>query len=199
LEGESVACGMTRIYTFGPTFRAEESDTSRHLSEFWMVEPEIAFTTFEQLMTVAEQYVQFCIQSAIDDCPEEIAFLSKTFGLTSLEVLHGYATKPFVRLSYTEAVKILQDAKYPVAWGDDLCSDYEKYLTDVVFKHPVIAYGYPAHIKAFYMKPDPSTTGKTVQSFDVLVPTVGELIGGSIREDDYFKLRSKMESLGKNL
>ena len=191
--------GITRIYTFGPTFRAEKSKTTRHLSEFWMVEPEIAFITFDQLMTCAEEYVQFCIREAIEKCTEEIEYVSKAFGIMTLDILKGFIDKPFVRLSYTEAIEILQRDDLPVTWGDDLCSDFEKHLTDSVFQRPVIVYGYPTDLKAFYMKPDKTTKGKTVQAFDLLVPTVGELIGGSMREEDYTTLRQRMEALNMDL
>lgn len=193
LEGEAVACGMTRIYTFGPTFRAEKSNTTRHLAEFWMVEPELAFIEFKDLMLVAERYVQYCIKQALTECQSELQLLVKTFGVTTLELLQQYATQPFVRITYTEAVDILQSAGFPVTWGDDLCSDFEKHLTDVVYKHPVIVREYPTSLKAFYMKP--TQEGSTVESFDLLVPTVGELIGGSMREDDYETLKSKMLGL----
>lgn len=197
LEGEAVACGMTRIYTFGPTFRAEKSNTTRHLAEFWMVEPELAFIGFQDLMSVAEKYVQFCIQRALSECKDDIDFLVKTFSGTSVDQLQQYASKPFIRITYTEAVDILQKAGFPVQWGDDLCSDFEKHLTDVVYKHPIIVREYPTTLKAFYMKP--TVEGKTVESFDLLVPTVGELIGGSMREDDYDTLKAKMEGLKMDL
>jgi asparaginyl-tRNA synthetase len=193
LEGEAVACGMTRIYTFGPTFRAEKSNTTRHLAEFWMVEPELSFIEFNDLMSVAEKYVQYCIQQALDECQSELDVLIKAFGVTSIEALKQYAVQPFVRITYTQAVDILQSAGFPVNWGDDLCSDYEKHLTDVVYKHPIIVREYPTSLKAFYMKP--TQEGKTVESFDLLVPTVGELIGGSMREDDYETLKAKMLGL----
>ena len=193
LEGEAVACGMTRIYTFGPTFRAEKSNTTRHLAEFWMVEPELAFIQFQDLMSVAEKYVQFSIQCVLDTCLEDLEVLIKHSGMTSIESLKKYATQPFVRITYTEAVERLQKDGFPVQWGDDLCSDFEKHLTDVVYKHPIIVREYPTTLKAFYMKP--TKEGKTVESFDLLVPTVGELIGGSMREDDYDTLKAKMEGL----
>ena len=199
LEGEAVACGMTRIYTFGPTFRAEKSKTTRHLSEFWMVEPELAFISFEDLLDCAENYVQHSIRCAIKECKDEILYLEKAFGLTSMALLEGFVSKPFVRISYTEAVELLQKEGMEVQWGDDLCSDFEKHLTDVVFKHPVIVSGYPTDLKAFYMKPDKATQGKTVDAFDLLVPTVGELIGGSMREEDYKTLVARMTHLGMDL
>jgi asparaginyl-tRNA synthetase len=199
LEGEAIACGMTRIYTFGPTFRAEKSKTSRHMNEFWMVEPELAFITFDQLMSCAESYVTYSIQCALEKCSKEIDYLGNVLKSVTLEALKGYVDKPFIRLSYTEAIDILQKAGKEVSWGDDLCSDFEKYLTDEVYKHPVIVHGYPTDLKSFYMKPDPETEGKTVQAFDLLVPGVGELIGGSMREENYDALKSRMETLKMDL
>ena len=206
LECEAYATAMTRVYTFGPTFRAEKSSTSRHLSEFWMIEPEVAFITKDELMTLAEQFVQQCIRKTTDLCEEDLEYLIHYFTGQPCEVyldqLEKWSTQPFVRLSYTEAIEKLQKSgeEFPEnpVWGIDLCSEHEQYLTDTVYKCPVILYDYPQDIKAFYMKPstDSSFGARTVEAFDVLVPGIGELIGGSIREDSYDTLVKRMTEVG---
>lgn len=202
LEGEAAAMSLSKIYTFGPTFRAEESDTSRHLPEFTMVEPEVKDIVLEQLMTLGEKMVQFCIQRALTECRSEIGVLSEAFGITSVAKLEEYISGPFVRLSYTDAVQLLSvhsgngTMKFEVSpvWGMDLGSEHERYLTDQVFKKPVMLYRYPAEIKSFYMKKTPGCAPdrQTVEACDWLVPGVGELIGGSIREESYDKLVAEM-------
>jgi len=197
LHGESYATGLNKIYTFGPTFRAEKSDTSRHLSEFWMIEPEVCFITQKELHQLAQDMMQFCFQKVLKDRQDDLKVLSR-LDKELVKRLEGFASGDYPRVTYDEAVKILQesDKKFeePVEWGIDFSSEHERYLTDEVFKCPVICYNYPTKIKSFYMKPNPD--GKTVQSMDVLVPGIGELIGGSMREDSYDKLKSKLEEKG---
>jgi asparaginyl-tRNA synthetase len=211
LEGESGAMALSKIYTFGPTFRAEESDTSRHLPEFTMVEPELVDEgiTIDRLMTLGEKLVQYTITKALDECADEIQLLSETFGLTTVEKLQSYLTQPFIRLTYTDAIQLL--AKHvvdklvtfekPPVWGIDLGSEHERYLTDTVYKCPVMLYRYPAEIKSFYMKKTSGCTAdrQTVEACDWLVPGVGELIGGSLREESYEVLKAEMERRGMDL
>lgn len=208
LEGEAYAMALKKVYTFGPTFRAEESLTSRHLAEFWMIEPEVVGITKDQLMTLGETFVKFTIQRALDECSSEIELLSETFGgLTSLEKLQNIVKSDFVRLSYTDAIEVLKkhapEAKFEQQpeWGIDLGSEHERYLTDHVYKLPVILHDYPAAIKAFYMKPSPGCAEdrKTVQACDWLVPGIGELIGGSVREESLERLTEAMTARGMDL
>eukprot|EP00039_Didymoeca_costata_P018404 m.333317 g.333317 ORF g.333317 m.333317 type:complete len:619 (+) comp17117_c0_seq1:128-1984(+) len=199
LDAEVYACSMTSIYTFGPTFRAEDSHTTRHLAEFWMIEPEIAFCDLEANMKCAEAYVQFCAKFVLEHCHDDMEFFTQFVDKEALTRLEQIATKPFVRLSYTEACEVLQqhvaDGKKKfeeeVTWGIDLGSEHERYLAEEVYKGPIIVYNYPASIKAFYMRLNDD--GKTVAAMDVLVPTVGELIGGSQREERVDVLEQKIK------
>ena len=205
LNGEYYACGLSNIYTFGPTFRAENSHTARHLAEFWMIEPEIAFCALEDDMTCAEDYVRFCCNHLLAHCRSDLEFITKMIDKEAIGRLEQVASTPFKRVSYTEAVEILEKAiadkkkkfDYPVSWGIDLQSEHERYLTEEVFKQPVIVYNYPKDIKAFYMRLNDD--GKTVAAMDVLVPRVGELIGGSQREDRMDVLVSRIEETGMPL
>lgn len=197
LHGESYATGLNKIYTFGPTFRAEKSDTNRHLSEFWMIEPEVCFITQDELHQLAQDMMQFCFQKVVKDRQDDLILLYRQ-DKELVSRLESFSKGDYPRVSYDEAVKILQESgkkfEEPVEWGIDFSSDHERYLTDEVFKCPVICYNYPTKIKSFYMKPNEDD--KTVQSMDVLVPGIGELIGGSMREDNYDKLKSKLEEKG---
>ncbi|KAM3400858.1 hypothetical protein ACQJBY_005597 [Aegilops geniculata] len=185
LQVETYACALSNVYTFGPTFRAENSHTSRHLAEFWMVEPEIAFANLQDDMNCAERYVQYLCKWLLKHCREDMEFMVKHVDKTAIERLELVSSTPFERISYTKAVEILEgvDKKFEnkVEWGIDLASEHERYLTEVIFKKPVIVYNYPKGIKAFYMRLNDDQ--KTVAAMDVLVPKVGELIGGSQREE----------------
>ncbi|KAF3783947.1 Asparagine--tRNA ligase cytoplasmic 1 [Nymphaea thermarum] len=186
LQVETFACAVSSVYTFGPTFRAEHSHTSRHLAEFWMVEPEIAFADLEDDMNCAEDYVQFLCQWLLDNCLDDMQFMVKNYDKGAIDRLKLVASTPFERVSYTEAVELLKNVtekkfENKVEWGVDLASEHERYLTEVIFKKPVIVYNYPKTIKAFYMRLNDDS--KTVAAMDVLVPKVGELIGGSQREE----------------
>jgi asparaginyl-tRNA synthetase len=185
------------VYTFGPTFRAENSNTSRHLSEFWMIEPEMAFAYIHHDMQLAEDFIHHLCASVLDKCEKEIAFFEKFYKNTSLNELSSLAEKPFVRISYTDAIEELEKAKqkfeFPVEWGLDLQSEHERYLTDKVFKGPVIVVDYPKEIKAFYMRQNDDN--KTVAAMDVLVPKVGEIIGGSQREERLDVLERRMNEM----
>ena len=198
LEGELGATALGQIYTFGPTFRAENSNTPRHLAEFWMIEPEIAFTDLDDLMGIEEEFIKYCVQWALDNCKDDLEFLNKMIDKTLLTRLQSVVNGSFVRLDYSEGIKILEEAvksgqkfEYPVSWGMDLASEHERYLVEHYFKKPVIMYNYPKEIKAFYMKINED--GKTVQGTDVLFPQIGEIIGGSVREESYEKLLSEIE------
>ena len=198
LEGELGATALGQIYTFGPTFRAENSNTPRHLAEFWMIEPEIAFTDLDDLMGIEEEFIKYCVQWALDNCKDDLEFLNKMIDKTLLTRLQSVVNGSFVRLDYSEGIKILEEAvkngqkfEYPVSWGMDLASEHERYLVEHHFKKPVIMYNYPKEIKAFYMKINED--GKTVQGTDVLFPQIGEIIGGSLREESYEKLLSEIE------
>lgn len=198
LEGEAYACGMGRIYTFGPTFRAENSHTSRHLAEFWMVEPEVAFADLDDNAALAEDFLRHLLNETLEKCPQEMDFFKQRVEPTLLETLASIVRNPFRRLTYTEAVDILRKSgepfKYPVEWGTDLQSEHERYLTEKVFKAPVILTDYPKAIKAFYMKQNED--GKTVRAMDVLVPGIGEIIGGAQREDREELLRARIREMG---
>ncbi len=197
LEGELGATALGAIYTFGPTFRAENSNTPRHLSEFWMIEPEIAFFDIEDNMQLAEDFVKFCIRYALDNCRDDIEFLAEHFDKGLIERLEFVIHNEFVRLTYTEGVEILKTSghkfEFPVDWGTDLQSEHERYLVEEHFKKPVILTDYPRDIKAFYMKQNED--GRTVRAMDVLFPKIGEIIGGSEREADYDKLMARIEEL----
>ena len=199
LEGELGATALGAIYTFGPTFRAENSNTPRHLAEFWMVEPEVAFIDLNDLMDLEEDFIKYCVQWALDNCKDDLEFINKMIDRTLLERLNSVVNGSFVRLDYTDGIKILEDAvaaghkfEFPVSWGMDLASEHERYLVEQHFKKPVIMTGYPKEIKAFYMKLNEG--GKTVQGTDVLFPQIGEIIGGSVREEDYDKLMAEIEA-----
>lgn len=200
LEGELGATALGAIYTFGPTFRAENSNTPRHLAEFWMIEPEIAFMDKEELMDLEEEFVKYCVKWALDNCMDDLEFLNQMIDKGLIERLKAVAGTKFERLPYTEGIKILEAAvaagkkfEYPVFWGCDLASEHERYLVEEHFKRPVIMTDYPQEIKAFYMKQN--ADGKTVQGTDVLFPQIGEIIGGSVREESYDKLMKRIEEL----
>ena len=197
LEGELGATALGAIYTFGPTFRAENSNTPRHLAEFWMIEPEVAFIDMNDLMDLEEDFIKYCVQWALDNCKDDLEFLNKMIDKTLIARLQSVVKDSFVRLPYTEGIKILEEAvakghkfEFPVSWGMDLASEHERFLVEEHFKKPVIMTDYPKEIKAFYMKINED--GKTVQGTDVLFPQIGEIIGGSVREEDYDKLMSEI-------
>ncbi len=198
LEGELGATALGLIYTFGPTFRAENSNTPRHLSEFWMIEPEMAFYEIEDNMDLAEEFIKYCINYALEHCADDIAFLAEHFDKELPERLKFVVDNDFVRLPYSEGVKILEQSgkkfEFPVYWGVDLASEHERYLVEEHFKKPVILTDYPKEIKAFYMKLNDD--GKTVRAMDVLFPKIGEIIGGSQREENYDKLLARIKELG---
>ncbi len=215
LEGELGALALSKVYTFGPTFRAENSNTTRHLAEFWMIEPEVAFNELEENMALAEDFTKFVIKYALDYCLDDLTFLQNRLieeektkkkeeqsELNLIDKLNFVIDNEYVKLTYTEAIKILLSSKrhkegkfqYPVEWGIDLQSEHERYLVEKHFKKPVILTNYPKDIKAFYMKLDDD--GKTVRAMDVLFPGIGEIIGGSQREDDYEKLLQRSKEVG---
>ncbi|XP_038712248.1 asparagine--tRNA ligase, cytoplasmic 1-like [Tripterygium wilfordii] len=201
LQVETYACALSSVYTFGPTFRAEQSHTSRHLAEFWMVEPEIAFADLKDDMNCAEAYVKYLCQWLLDKCLDDMEFMAKHIDKSCIDRLRLVASTPFVRISYTEAVELLQQAvkdgkkfENKVEWGIDLASEHERYLTEVKFQKPVIVYNYPKGIKAFYMRLNDDS--KTVAAMDVLVPKVGELIGGSQREERYENIKERILEMG---
>ena len=199
LEGELGATALGAIYTFGPTFRAENSNTPRHLAEFWMIEPEVAFIDLNDLMDLEEDFIKYCVRWALEHCQDDLEFLNKMVDNTLLDRLNSVVATDFVRLTYTEGIELLEAAiaggkkfEFPVYWGCDLASEHERYLVEEHFQKPVIMTNYPKEIKAFYMKLNED--GKTVQGTDVLFPQIGEIIGGSIREADYDKL---VEGMGR--
>ena len=197
LEGELGATALGAIYTFGPTFRAENSNTPRHLSEFWMIEPEMAFYDITDNMELAEEFIKFCISYALEHCADDIAFLAEHYDAELPQRLRDVVASDFVRLTYTEGVKILEESgkkfEFPVFWGADLQSEHERYLVEEHFRRPVILTDYPKDIKAFYMKLNDD--GKTVRAMDVLFPKIGEIIGGSEREADYDKLLGRINEM----
>ena len=212
LEGELGATALGAIYTFGPTFRAENSNTPRHLAEFWMIEPEVAFLDQEELMNLEEDFIKYCVRWALDNCKDDLEFLNKMIDKTLIERLEGVLKDEFVRLPYTKGIEILQEAiqngkkfEFPCNWGDDLASEHERYLVEEYFKKPVIMTDYPTAIKAFYMKQNEANgegsvgykgaaaPGPTMQGTDVLFPQIGEIIGGSVREESYDKLMGEIE------
>ena len=197
LEGELGAMALGNIYTFGPTFRAENSNTPRHLAEFWMVEPEMAFYDVNDLMDLEEEFIKYLVQYALDNCQDDLAFLNKMIDPELIARLQSVVSTKFVRLTYTEGIKILeasgQKFEFPVAWGVDLQSEHERYLVEKHFGKPVILTDYPKDIKAFYMKQNDD--GKTVRGTDVLFPKIGEIIGGSERESSLEKLNRRIEEL----
>ena len=212
LEGELGATALGAIYTFGPTFRAENSNTPRHLAEFWMIEPEIAFMDQEELMDLEEDFIKYCVRWALDHCRDDLEFLNKMVDHGLIERLEGVLKETFVRLPYTEGIRILQEAiqggrkfEFPCQWGDDLASEHERFLVEEHFKKPVIMTDYPRSFKSFYMKQNPETAdggsvgyrgavapGPTMQGTDVLFPSIGEIIGGSVREESYDKLMGEI-------
>lgn len=198
LEGELGAMALGAIYTFGPTFRAENSNTPRHLAEFWMIEPEMAFYNINDNMDLAEDFLKFLIRYALEHCREDIEFLAKMYDEELVDRLNFVVENDFVRLTYTEGVKILEESgqkfEFPVHWGTDLQSEHERYLVEKHFKRPVILTDYPREIKSFYMKQNED--GRTVRAMDVLFPKIGEIIGGSEREADYDKLMNRVEETG---
>ncbi len=201
LEGELGATALGEIYTFGPTFRAENSNTPRHLAEFWMIEPEMAFYDIKDNMDLAEDFIKHLVKYALDHCMEDIQFLNDRYDPELVERLQGVVNTEFVRLEYTEGIRILEEAvkngvkfEYPVYWGVDLQSEHERYLVEKHFGKPVILTGYPKEIKAFYMKQNED--GKTVRAMDVLFPKIGEIIGGSERESDLAKLEARIDEIG---
>jgi len=215
LEGELGATALGAIYTFGPTFRAENSNTPRHLAEFWMVEPEVAFLNQEELMDLEEDFIKYCVRWALDNCKDDLAFLNQMIDKTLIARLEGVLKDTFVRLPYTEGINILQEAikngkkfEFPCNWGDDLASEHERYLVEEHFKKPVIMTDYPRAFKSFYMKQneaqgegsigykDAIAPGPTMQGTDVLFPQIGEIIGGSVREESYDKLMAEINRRG---
>jgi asparaginyl-tRNA synthetase len=211
LESELAAMALSRVYTFGPTFRAENSNTTRHLAEFWMIEPEMAFFELEDNMDLAEDFLKYLIRYAMEHCADDLAFLEKRLleeesqmkkedrnPMALLEKLKFVSEQPFERITYTEAISILERSgkkfEFEVKWGVDLQSEHERYLVEKHFKKPVILTNYPKDIKAFYMKQDED--GKTVRAMDVLFPGIGEIIGGSQREENYDKLSQRIDEMG---
>ena len=211
LEGELGATSLGKIYTFGPTFRAENSNTPRHLAEFWMIEPEMAFYQMDELTALEEEFIKYCVRWALDHCMDDLEFLNKMIDNGLIERLRSVVDTEFVRLPYTEGIKILEEAvakghkfEFPVSWGVDLASEHERYLVEEHFKKPVIMIDYPKEIKAFYMKLNDHVeeegkrqgfSGLTVQGTDVLFPQIGEIIGGSVREENYDKLMGRITEL----
>lgn len=200
LEGELGATALGSIYTFGPTFRAENSNTPRHLAEFWMIEPEVAFNDINDNMDLAEEFIKYCVQWALDNCKDDLEFLNSMIDKELIARLQSVVNTDFKRLEYTEGIRILEKAvadgqkfEYPVYWGVDLASEHERYLVENHFKRPVILTGYPKEIKAFYMKQNED--GKTVRAMDVLFPKIGEIIGGSEREENYDILQKRIEEM----
>ena len=198
LEAEAMACSMGKVYTFGPTFRAENSNTKRHAAEFWQIEPEVAFADLNDIIGIATDVIKFVLKRVLAECPDEIAFFTKFYDKELLSRLTNVVESDFERLEYTDAIQILENSgiefEFPVYWGCDLKSEHERYLTDVVYKKPVFITNFPKELKSFYMKANPD--GKTVASTDLLVPGIGEIIGASQREDDYQALAKRIEELG---
>ena len=198
LNGESFATAFRNIYTFGPTFRAENSNTVKHAAEFWMIEPEICFADLKDDMDLAEDMIKYIISYVLENCPEEMEFFNKFIDTTLLDRLNNVVNSDFGRISYTDAVKELEKVndkfEYKVSWGTDLQTEHERYICEQLFKKPVFVTDYPAEIKAFYMKQNPD--GKTVAAADLLAPGIGEIIGGSQREEDLDKLTAKIKELG---
>ena len=198
LEGELAAMALGKIYTFGPTFRAENSNTPRHLAEFWMIEPEVAFIQKDELMDLEEDFIKYCVRWALEKCQDDLQFLNQFVDKGLIARLESIVNTDFVRLTYTEGINILQEAvkngkkfEFPCTWGDDLASEHERYLVEEHFNKPVIMSDYPKDIKAFYMKINEDD--KTVQGTDVLFPQIGEIIGGSVREESLDKLNAEIE------
>mgnify|MGYP004497532079 CR=1 FL=1 len=201
LNVETYASAFRNVYTFGPTFRAENSNTVKHAAEFWMIEPEICFADLNDDMDLAEEMIKYIFSYVLENCPEEMEFFNKFIDNTLLDRLNNVIHSDFVRISYTDAIKKLEnhndEFEYKVSWGVDLQTEHERYLCEKIFKKPVFVTDYPAEIKAFYMKQNPD--GKTVAAADLLAPGIGEIIGGSQREDDYDKLINKMKELNMDI
>ena len=197
LEAEAMACALGKVYTFGPTFRADNSNTKRHAAEFWQIEPEIAFADLDDLIEIEEEVIKYVLKRVLEECPEEMNFFNKFYDHGLIERLQNVVNSDFARLDYTEAIRILENCgekfEYPVYWGCDLKSEHERYLTDVIYKKPVFITNYPKEIKSFYMKQNPD--GKTVAATDLLVPGIGELIGASQREDNFELLNERIKEL----
>jgi asparaginyl-tRNA synthetase len=195
LEGEVYAMALSDIYTFGPTFRAENSNTSRHLSEFWMVEPEMAFYDLEDDMNLAEDFLRYLFKDVLENCLEDLEFFNQQIDKTLLQRHQVVIDNQFERISYSKAIQLLDQSNkafnYSVEWGNNLQSEHERYISEEVFEKPVIIYDYPEEIKPFYMKAN--SDGKTVRAMDVLLPKLGEIIGGSQREEDYNVLLNRMK------
>ena len=200
LEGETYASALRNIYTFGPTFRAENSNTVKHAAEFWMIEPEMSFADLTDCLDIAEEMIKYCVSYVLEKAPEEIEFFDKFIAPGLKEKLNTTIEKPFARITYTDAIKELEknndNFEYKVSWGADIQTEHERYISEKIFGRPTFITNYPAEIKAFYMKQNDD--GKTVAASDLVVPGIGELIGGSQREDDYTKLKTKMDSLNMN-
>ncbi len=200
LNGETFALAFKKIYTFGPTFRSENSNTVKHASEFWMIEPEICFADINDDMALAEDMIKYIIKYVLDNCPEEMEFFNNFIDKNLLDKLNHVLNSDFARITYTDAIKELEknndNFDFPVHWGSDLQTEHERYLCEVLFKKPVFVIDYPSEIKAFYMKQNPD--GKTVAAMDLLAPGIGEIIGGSQREDNFDLLKQKIKNLGMN-
>ena len=200
LNGETFALAFKKIYTFGPTFRSENSNTVKHASEFWMIEPEICFADINDDMALAEDMIKYIIKYVLDNCPEEMEFFNNFIDKNLLDKLNHVLNSDFARITYTDAIKELEknndNFDFPVHWGSDLQTEHERYLCEVLFKKPVFVIDYPSEIKAFYMKQNPD--GKTVAAMDLLAPGIGEIIGGSQREDNLDLLKQKIKNLGMN-
>ena len=201
LEAELAAMALGAVYTFGPTFRAENSNTPRHLAEFWMIEPEVAFNEIEDNMELAEDFIKYCVRWALDNCADDLQFLNDMFDKELLTRLRSVIDVEFKRLTYTEGISILEEAvangkkfEFPIFWGADLAAEHERYLVEEYFKRPVILTDYPKEIKSFYMKQNDD--GKTVRAMDILFPKIGEIIGGSQREENYEKLAQRANEMG---
>ena len=197
LEAEAMACSLGKVYTFGPTFRAENSNTKRHAAEFWQIEPEIAFADLDDIIELETDVIKFVLKEILKECPDEIAFFTKYYDNSLLDRLKNVVENDFGKLEYTEAIKILEesgvDFEFPVYWGCDLKTEHERYLTDVIYKKPLFIVNYPKELKSFYMKANKD--GKTVASTDLLVPGIGEIIGASQREDDFDLLNKRIKEL----
>ena len=195
LEAEVFALALGNVYTFGPTFRAEDSNTSRHLAEFWMIEPEMAFCDLKENLDLAEEFIKGILASVLRNCGDDMAFLNRFVDKDLMDTVHNVINKSFEQLTYTEAIGILSKARkgfeFPVEWGKDIQSEHERYLCEVVFKRPVAVTDYPKEIKPFYMKVNKD--GRTVKAMDILLPRIGEIIGGSQREDDYETLLNRIK------
>ena len=199
LNVEAFACSLSDVYTFGPTFRAENSHTSRHLAEFWMIEPEMAFCDLDENIEIAENYLKYVFKEVLDNCPDDMIFFDKFIEKGLIDKLEHVIKTPFEKITYTEAIKLLEKApqpfEYPVSWGIDLQAEHEKHLVELI-KKPIALVDYPKEIKAFYMRQNDD--GKTVAAMDILVPKIGELIGGAQREERLDILEKKMDEAGLN-